>query len=152
MRSLLPAAQLPIVFVSANLFDNQPERLAALDCQGFVAKPVLESELLDTLESALALDWTRDDQDSVPALGPLGAESDMPGATLSPELREDLLRLARQGQAVALRQRLWTARNEEPGLAATLSLLQSHAERFDFQSFVDHLRNTQEPSDEPFAD
>ena len=152
VRSLLPAAQLPIVFVSANLFDNQPERLAALDCQGFVSKPVLESELLDALESALALDWTRDDQDSVPALGPLGAESDMLGATLSPELREDLLRMARQGQAVALRQRLWAARNEEPGLAATLSLLQSHAERFDFQSFVDHLRNTKEPSDEPFAD
>jgi len=121
VRERLPAERLPIVFVSANLFDNQPEQLQALGCQGFVAKPVLESELLDTLQSTLKLEWIRDTAD-----GPL------PPAP-----------------AMALRQRLWAARTELPALAATLTLLQSYADRFDFQTLMDHLRSTAETPDEP---
>ena len=36
---------------------------------------------------------------------------------------EDLMRLARRGQAAALRQRLWSAHSHEPALAATLTLV-----------------------------
>jgi signal transduction histidine kinase/DNA-binding response OmpR family regulator len=148
VRAVLPASQLPIVFVSANLFDNQPERLKALNCQGFVGKPLLESELQDTLHRVLHLEWIRDDGEAADMEKTIEAEPDASGASLPTELREDLLRLARQGQAVALRRRLWAAREEVPGLSATLSLLQSHADRFDFQSLMNHLRNTQEPVDE----
>ena len=149
VRERFTARQLPIVFVSANLFDNQPEQLEALGCQGFVAKPVLESELLDALQRNLTLEWVREPVDGsmpVPQTGlPAGV------APLPPELREDLMRLARQGQAVALRQRLWSAHSHEPALAATLTLMQSYADRFDFQSLMTLLRDTPENSDESFT-
>lgn len=147
VRERFTAAQLPIVFVSANLFDNQPEQLEALGCQGFVAKPVLESELLDALQATLKLDWQREAEDGpppTPAAAPPGVRVALP-----PELREDLLRLARQGQAVALRQRLWSAHSHEPALAATLTQMQSYADRFDFQSLMAMLREEPENLDEP---
>ncbi|MDB5883808.1 MAG: hybrid sensor histidine kinase/response regulator, partial [Ramlibacter sp.] len=59
IRAKVPAAALPIVFVSGNLFDHRPERITALGCQGFVSKPVIESELLDALGRALQLEWVR---------------------------------------------------------------------------------------------
>ncbi|HEX5355377.1 MAG TPA: ATP-binding protein [Aquabacterium sp.] len=49
----------PIVLVSANVFENRSENLAAAECQAFVAKPVMESELLDTLARHLDLQWVR---------------------------------------------------------------------------------------------
>lgn len=146
VRERMTADRLPIVFVSANLFDNQPEQLQALDCQGFVAKPVLESELLDALRATLGLDWLRDPVDGAPPAGPPPASGAMP--PLPADLREDLLRLARQGQAAALRQRLWQARSDAPAMAATLTTLQSHADRFDFQALIDHLRHTPETTDD----
>ncbi|MDB5848772.1 MAG: hybrid sensor histidine kinase/response regulator, partial [Rhodoferax sp.] len=129
LRGLMPAETLPIVFVSANLFDHQPERLVALQCQGFVGKPVIESELHDALERALQLEWVRDNtplslvglagqrQMTLPSLpfagpaapmapmaahveAPTEASRPLPEPLALPEtLREDLNRLARQGQA-----------------------------------------------------
>ncbi len=146
VRRLLPADVLPIVFVSANLFDNQPERLAELGTQGFVAKPLVESELMGALEKALSLEWTRDAE---PAHTPVSIDRHRePGLPLPPGLREELMRLARQGQAAALRQRLWQAQSTDPAHAATLALLQSCADRFDFQALIEHLRQTPETPDD----
>lgn len=146
VRKLLPSSRLPIVFVSANLIDNRPEEFKALDYQGFVAKPMTESELLDALRDALALDWVTE---QAPALS---AESStrqrVSGLPLPEALREELQRLARQGQAAALRQRLWQAQGAEPAHAATLALLQSCADRFDFQTLIEYLRDTEELSDD----
>lgn len=49
--------QVPIIFVSASVFENQAERLRASHCQAFVAKPVIESELIATLERHMGLEW-----------------------------------------------------------------------------------------------
>ncbi|MFN7122997.1 MAG: hypothetical protein ACK4NM_13295, partial [Hydrogenophaga sp.] len=49
-----------------------------------------------------------------------------------------------RGQAAALRQRLWQAQTAEPAHAATLALLQSCADRFDFQTLIEYLRDTAE--------
>ncbi|MDR7096350.1 hybrid sensor histidine kinase/response regulator [Hydrogenophaga laconesensis] len=150
VRALLPAARLPIVFVSANLFDNRPERLTALDCQGFVAKPMMESELLDALKHALALEWVTE---QAPATAPVSFERHrVTGLPLPEDLREELQRLARQGQAAALRQRLWQAQTAEPAHAATLALLQSCADRFDFQTLIEYLRDTAELTEEDDID
>ena len=149
LRTLRPASSLPIVFVSANLFDHRPERIAGLGCQGFVGKPVIESELLDALEHALQLEWVRD---NTPLLS-LGGHAAAPAspfpapasparrvAALPEELREDLQRLARQGQAAALRTRLRDARAETPEHTVALQLLQACCDRFDFQALADLLR------------
>ncbi|WP_245503599.1 hybrid sensor histidine kinase/response regulator [Aquabacterium lacunae] len=52
-------SEVPIIMVSANVFDNRPENLTAANCQAFVAKPVIESELLDVLARHLKLVWIR---------------------------------------------------------------------------------------------
>lgn len=152
VRALLPPARLPIVFVSANLFDNQPERLAALACQGFVGKPVLESELLDTVHRVLKLDWVRDEQGFFEDGNPLDNALDTDTPRLPAELCEDLMRLARQGQAAALRQRLRQALEELPAHSATVKLLAACADRFDFQSLMTHLRNVQDHADDSSHD
>ncbi|MBL0918824.1 MAG: response regulator [Hydrogenophaga sp.] len=146
VRRLLPAARLPIVFVSANLMDNPLEAVRAHDCQGFVAKPMTESELLDALRQALTLEWVTEEAPRAVADEPALRQR---VATPLPEaLREELQRLARQGQAAALRQRLWQAQGTEPAHAATLALLLACADRFDFQALIGHLRDTEEFSDD----
>ncbi len=149
VRKRWAAARLPIVFVSANVFDNQPERLAALNCQGFVTKPVMESALQAALQSTLALDWV---SEQLPQAVQADRAPPAPaGPLLSGDLCEELLRLARQGQAHALRQRIAQAQASEPEHAATLALLQACVDRFDFQTLVQYLRDTAEQG-EPDAD
>jgi len=142
LRALLPAPALPIVFVSANLFDHQPEQLEAAQCQGFVAKPVIESELLDTLEMALQLEWIRDNTPlplaGQPQIEPYDMAPD-PG-DLPDSLREELVRLAHLGQATTIRELLRKAHDELPDHKVTLDLLQVCANRFDFQALASHLR------------
>jgi CheY-like chemotaxis protein len=146
VRQKLTSSTLPVVFVSANLFDNQPERLTELDCQAFVGKPVMESELLDALQKSLSIEWVRD---LAPIAPPVSIVRDrVSGPPLPADLREELQRLARQGQVAALRQRLWLAQNNEPDHAATLALLLSCADRFDFQTLIEYIRDTAELSDD----
>lgn len=157
LRALYPASTLPIVFVSANLFDHQPTRLAALQCQGFVGKPVIESELLDALERSMQLEWVRDNTPLALAGRPAGQKdtatrqahtAEAPDIQALPEeLRENLTRLARQGQAGTLREALRAARAALPEHAATLQVLQDCANRFDFQALVDQLRETESESE-----
>ena len=142
LRAVRAPAALPIIFVSANLFDHRPERIAALACQGFVGKPVIESELLDALERSLQLEWVRTNTPLV-ALESLPVQPSEPPAPVAPlpeELREDLLRIARQGNASALRERLRSARADLPLHAAALRQLQVCADRFDFGGVTDQLR------------
>ena len=151
LRELLPASKLPIVFVSANLFDHQPDRLQAFQCQGFVGKPVIESELLAALEQALQLEWVRDNTPMLLAVPPpRHAPVAVPDPAGLPEaMREALATLARQGQATALREYLRQALCDHPHHAATLNFLQALAERFDFQTLANHLREPEH--DQPIA-
>ena len=145
LRELRPASELPIVFVSANLFEHEASRLAAQQCQAFVGKPVIESELLQALEQALQLEWVRDNTPLAhaprSAAGPVDPHDTL--ATLPGDLRENLARLARSGQAAALREQLRRARAELPNHQATLALLQACADRFDFEALAEHLRAVQ---------
>jgi DNA-binding NarL/FixJ family response regulator len=142
LRGLRAAAALPIVFVSGNLFDHRPDRIEALRCQGFVAKPVLESELLDALERALQLEWVRADMPLAPVPPPVSAD---PVAHLLPEeLREELLRLVHHANASALRQRLRSAQRQWPALAESLQVLQASADRFDFAALAAQLREDED--------
>ncbi|MFP8835174.1 ATP-binding protein [Hydrogenophaga sp. XSHU_21] len=150
VRQLMPPDRLPIVFVSANLLDQRPDEASGLDYQGFVAKPLTESELLDALRRVLALEWVTEEA----AVGALvePVRQRVSGTPLPEALREELQRLARQGQAAALRQRLLQAQSAEPAHAATLALLQACTERFDFEALIGYLRDTAElPDDDAMA-
>ncbi|WP_423459137.1 ATP-binding protein [Ottowia sp. VDI28] len=142
VRDRLDAAQLPVVFVSANLFDNQSDDIRQARCQGFIAKPVMESELLETIENVLGLRWTRDEP--VTPVAPVTVatlSADAPLAGLPAEWQGDLLRMARQGRAAALRQRLREAGAGQPPVeAAALAVLQARLDRFDFDGLIGLLQ------------
>jgi hypothetical protein len=115
-----------------------------LQCQGFVGKPIIESELLDALEHALQIEWVRDNTPRAPVAVKLGHSSTISvrpnPAELPDMLREQLGRLARQGHAAALRDALRKALASHPEHTVTLHFLQGLAERFDFQALSVQLR------------
>ncbi|QHI98538.1 response regulator [Xylophilus rhododendri] len=147
LRQILPAERLPIVFVSANLFDAQSDQLARLQCQGFVGKPVIESELLSALERALALEWVREPMPQELAPQPPAPSGALLSA-LPEELRENLARLARLGQAAELRESLRQAQARWPRHAQALRLLQDCADRFDFETLARLLREAEDTDNE----
>ncbi|WP_018411207.1 ATP-binding protein [Methyloversatilis thermotolerans] len=87
---------IPVIMVSANVFENRGELLRSAGCAGFVPKPVLESELLDQVRDALDLTWHVDEPVHVePARVEVAA--DAPLVALDDEERAALLRLSRLG-------------------------------------------------------
>ncbi len=89
-------APIPVLMVSANVFENRSELLRTAGCAGFVPKPVIESELLDQLREAL--DLTLHVDEPVGAGLPKAAPAaDAPLLALDDEERAALLRLSRLG-------------------------------------------------------
>jgi signal transduction histidine kinase/DNA-binding NarL/FixJ family response regulator len=86
----------PVIMVSANVFDNRSELLRAAGCAGFVPKPVMESELLEQLRDALDLTWHVDAPETADELSPR-VKADVPLRALDEEERAALLRLSRLG-------------------------------------------------------
>ena len=136
----------PIIIVSANVFENRPENLAASRCQAFVVKPVIESELLDTLGEQLQLEWVTE-LSALPV--PLGAfhHSAMarPEASVMPkglpeEAVDELCQLAAMGHAKGLRQALrkWGERHPDP--AVFWHQLGAMADQFEFDLLQARLR------------
>jgi signal transduction histidine kinase/CheY-like chemotaxis protein/purine-cytosine permease-like protein len=90
------SAPMPVIMVSANVFDNRSELLRSAGCAGFVPKPVMESELLEQLRETLDLTWHVDAPvDAGAARGV--AEPDVPLQALDEDERSALLRLSRLG-------------------------------------------------------
>ncbi|MFM8900676.1 MAG: ATP-binding protein [Burkholderiales bacterium] len=103
----------PILIVSANVFENQPDLLSTAQAQGFVGKPVIESELLDMLERHLEIEWVTDVR-----LRPFSSAAVLPVITPQPirlpmEAVEELTRLAQMGHLAGLQRSLadWATRD-----------------------------------------
>ena len=105
---------LPIVLVSANLFDNQPSKILDAQVQAFVGKPVLESELVSVLGRFLRIEWItagvsgtelplKAEPEPEPVHGPLPAS-----------LRESLAPLLRIGHVQGLLDAIETFGRNEP--------------------------------------
>ena len=164
----------PIVMVSANVFENRPENLAAAQAQAFVAKPVMESELLDTLGDQLGLHWLTEasparlmvevsahasvhaeiDSPSDVLVGTTSTQSDatrLPTTPLPPDAAWELHRLARRGHAQALAESLAGWRAQSPEHAARWQRLQTWLEAFDLDAIQADLTPElmEEQADEP---
>ena len=119
----------PIVMVSANVFENQVHRLRAAQCQGFIAKPVLESELIAALHRTLGLEWRAAGAPSQLAAAP---EAPANGRIDLPDrVRSDLLRLARVGHVRGLQTALDGIAAADPTLAASCTRLRGLVSRFE---------------------
>jgi signal transduction histidine kinase/CheY-like chemotaxis protein/purine-cytosine permease-like protein len=128
---------LPIVIVSANAFENQADKVAAAGCQGFVDKPVIESELLALLQRLLQLEWVA--ELALPHWVPLAPPAGAADAPLPEEHARTLLRLARLGHAQGLKLALDRLAQEVPACAALADELRVLVDRFAWTALSDRL-------------
>jgi signal transduction histidine kinase/CheY-like chemotaxis protein/purine-cytosine permease-like protein len=132
----------PIIIVSADAFENRPDKLESSGAQAFVAKPVLESELLEALGRHMAIDWISEVVVPAPPDGrpELRLEAyDVPAGVL-----DELRQLTLSGQPRALRRRLDGLALEQPGLAALCAQWRRLADDFDFDTLKQQLTRTDE--------
>jgi response regulator RpfG family c-di-GMP phosphodiesterase len=126
---------MPIIMVSANAFENRPEKLAEAGAQAFVDKPVIESELLVALQRHLELEWVAELPQPEWRIAPKTLE---PGP-LPPEFAATLTRLARLGHAQGLLLALDQLVQSHPAHAAQAAALRTLAERFAFDELLERL-------------
>ncbi|MDM0045888.1 ATP-binding protein [Variovorax dokdonensis] len=140
--------EVPILIVSANVFENQAERLQAAGCQAFIGKPVIESELIAVLERHLGLEWLS--HPPAHGVGTAQIADPAPAAMHLPdEARAELLRLVQLGHVRGLQQSLDRLAQAHPSLAAACSHLRGMVARFEFdklraalaQPHADHTLN-----------
>ncbi|MFN6998295.1 MAG: hybrid sensor histidine kinase/response regulator, partial [Aquincola tertiaricarbonis] len=132
-------ATLPIIIVSANAFENQADRLAAAQCQGFVDKPVMESELLAQLQKHLQIEWLAELALPHWAAGGMAAPV-TPGAAVLPRgLVGELLRDARLGHVHGLQRTLDNAMRSHPDCAAEIARLRQAVDRYELDALADEL-------------
>ncbi len=129
---------LPIVMVSADLFENRPENLASAQAQAFVAKPVIESELLDALGRHLEIEWITDLTVEPPEAPP--ATLDVGAFGVPVEALAELRRLALAGRPRGLRERLDALAREHPDLAPLCAQWSRLVDAFDFDTLQQQLR------------
>jgi signal transduction histidine kinase/CheY-like chemotaxis protein/purine-cytosine permease-like protein len=145
--------EVPIIMVSANVFDNSAENLAMAQCQAFVAKPVRESELLAALGAHLGLEWLME----VPhaPVHERKPPDDHPNAHAEQALPTDavweLHRLARMGHVQALRQSLEEWHRATPEHAAQWQILARLVDDFELDVVMARLapQLTEDMADEP---
>jgi signal transduction histidine kinase/CheY-like chemotaxis protein len=125
----------PIIMVSANMFENQSARLKECGCQAFVGKPVLESELLDALQRNLGLQWVN--FGSTPQVVPRRQTNEF--VRLAEEDRAELIRLARMGHVRGLKDLLAEFEKRDPSAAALCQQLDAFIGQYDLESLLDHL-------------
>ncbi len=135
-------AELPIIMVSANAFENQADKLAAAGCQGFVDKPVIESELLVALQRELELEWVA--ELAVPSWTPTALPRPV---RLPEEHARTLIRLARLGHRQGLLHALDTLLLQHPECVAQAGLLRVLVERFAWNELVDQLTRSLDVTD-----
>jgi len=155
---------LPVVMVSANAFENQADKIEAGGAQGFVDKPVIESELLAVLQRHLELEWVAElavpswapaavparRADAAGSAGADGADSSAiaPGANLPSSQAQALMRLARLGHAQGLHRALDALAEETPALAHNVAEMRALVARFAWTELIEHLAGALQRSDD----
>jgi hypothetical protein len=130
--------------VSANAFENHADKIVQAGCQGFVDKPVIESELLKVLQQHLELEWVAE------LALPSWTAPALPHALQLPE--EDagtLLRLARLGHRAGLQQALDRMVEQHPACEVQATMLRVLVDRFAWNELIDELTRSLQPIDEP---
>ncbi|HEX6704702.1 MAG TPA: ATP-binding protein [Albitalea sp.] len=135
-------SDVPIILVSANAFENLPNKLAANGCQAFVDKPVIESELRAALQRELELEWVC--ELALPSWTP----SALPRPVRLPEEHaRTLVRLARLGHRQGLQHALDRLEAEHPESTAQAALLRMLVDRFAWTELIDQVTRALDVTD-----
>ena len=126
---------LPIIVVSANVFEGNSVQLATSSCQAFVSKPIRESELMAALQRHLGLAWVTES-----AL-PIQSSTEPIGEAhkLSQKARTELIRLVHLGHIHGLHRLLDRFIAEDPLMAANCARLRSFVNRCELEALLDDL-------------
>jgi signal transduction histidine kinase/CheY-like chemotaxis protein/purine-cytosine permease-like protein len=136
LRSLALDTQPPVIMVSANVYAKVDELKTYAGCQGFIDKPILESELLALIGSTLGLSWRYREQ---PAPAP--AASPVPRLVRPPAAELDTLgELGRIGHVMAIRRKLDEIERRDPHFEAFVSYLREPLLNFDLDRFLHRLK------------
>ncbi|MBX9801058.1 MAG: response regulator, partial [Burkholderiaceae bacterium] len=126
----------PIIFVSADLFEKDQEKLRAAGCQDFVGKPVLESELMLALQRQLGLEWI---YASTPPLVPVTEAVPESLSFRQPAIGQ-LLQLTRMGHVAGLRRALdRLSLTEDATVVASCNVVRSLLDRFELGALENAL-------------
>ena len=136
---------LPIILVSANLYDNQPSKMIEAQVQAFVGKPVLESELVSVLGRFLGIEWVTTGLSGVDLPLETAEELARVDEPLPEMLREKIAPLLRIGHVQGLLDLLDEHALHEPSHKALTLRLRAMVLRFDFESMI---ALTKEPVDD----
>ena len=153
----------PIVMVSANAYENLPDRRTAAGCDDFIVKPVLETELFARLSTWLGLAWIYAESGNTPlvdapaapagelaALPPaLPADDSVPArpaplapaalSALSGHIRAELREFADLGHLQGLVRRLDELEALHPELRAPLETLRALTLELRFDTLIHTL-------------
>ncbi len=120
---------IPIIMVSANAFENRSELLGQFQCQAFLVKPVIDSELFKTLEKFLHLEWRENEKKSTERVVPaLSVSLKLPDHILS-----DLLKLVRLGHVKGLVAALEKIAEAEPKFSGLCAQFREMVMRFELE-------------------
>lgn len=131
---------MPIIMVSANLFDNTPENMQAAPCQAFVGKPVLESELIGVLGKFLSLEWISANLGTSEHLQEAAQQAEIVRETIPTILRNRLMPLLRIGHVQGLLDVLDEHGRQEPSHKQLTAQLRNLVMRFDFATLSDLIK------------
>ena len=112
--------------------------MAEAQCQGFISKPVMESELLEALARTLSLQWLHEPPRL--ALPPPSPTPAPVSVALPAELRPALRQMARLGHARGLSRQLARIAQADPALGADCRRLQHLVEHLDFAGLSHALK------------
>jgi len=125
---------IPVVAVSASVFDYQQDARLRTGCSAFLAKPIQFEELLEVLETQLGLSWIYHDEPTPMAAAPLTPLTPPPTLqALAPAQAEALVSLARQGDIGAILAQLG-AMEADPAQRALARRLRALADEFDLEA------------------
>ncbi len=132
---------LPIILVSANLFDNQPAKIASAQCQAFVGKPVLESELLSVLGQFLDIKWISAGLSGIaPPVAHDQADAGLGTEHIPQALRGRLSSLLHMGHVQGLLDELEQFATQYPSHRALCETLRTKVTQFEFQQLIELTR------------
>lgn len=135
---------LPIIIVSANLYDNHPEKIKMAQCQAFVAKPVSESEMVEVLGRFLNLEWIPASMGSNELPELFGPQSIDLKENVPSLLQSKLFPLIRIGHVQGILDVLTEHVSHEPSHEAIVAKLRAIVLRLDFDTLLELTK----PNDE----
>ncbi|OWY29924.1 ATP-binding protein [Herbaspirillum robiniae] len=131
-------AQLPVIFVSADAFENLLERSETPLYNDFVVKPVSYSELLAKIKQQLKLDWVNAAAASAPA-APAPAEQPLMLVPAQKKLRA-LLELGAIGYAKEILRQLDDMERQNPAYLPFTTELRQLVRQFRLNEYVTRIK------------